>query len=263
MSLDMHSETAAAVRAELAAIGTRRSALQRRQRRTRVITSVVAIATVAGATSAAALVSAGLPGTTTISALGTSTTVTRTGPALIDIGRAPATAGAVIVDITCLNDVGMVQMSTLDGGSGASCSRGRGPYHVANGRLPEAGTTTFSIQASPDTRWRATLQYASAVSSDWGVNAKGQTFGVDDASGNHPDLVPATASNGRRGWALWSEYIAAEKTATVNVYESDGTTIIGRTQVTVRVGEEVPLDQGLVDEWNSVQKATPAPHDAR
>lgn len=254
MSIDMNPDAAAAVRSELAAIGTRRSTLQRQQRRARLGVSIVSVAAIAVTTSAAALVVTGLPGTTTTAAVGRATTVTHTGSALIDIGQAPDTAGAVIVDITCRNDVGMVQVLTVGGGaSGLSC-RDEGTMRVVDGRLPERGTTMFSIEASAGTRWTATLQYATAVTSDWAVNDKGQTYGVPNASG-HPDLVPGRADNGREGWVLWSEPDGGD------VYESDGTTVVG--QWTAGVADEVPLDQRYIDEQESVQTATPSPSEAR
>lgn len=250
MSIDMNPEAAAAVRSELAAIGTRRSALQRQQRRARIAVSIASVAAIAVTTSAAAVVVAGLPGTTTTAAVGRTTTATHTGPALIDIGQAPDTAGAVIVDVRCLNDVGMIQVPTVgDGGTGLIC-REKGTMRIVDGRLPERGTTTFSIEASAGTRWTATLQYANAVTSDWAVNDKGQTYGVPNASG-HPDLVPGTADNGRKGWVLWNEPDGGD------VYESDGTTVVGHW--TVRVAEEVPLDQRYIDEQESVQTARPSP----
>lgn len=257
---DMHAGAAATVRAELAAIGTPGSRLQRAQRRTRVTASVVGVAAVALATSAAALVVTGMPGSTATDALGVTTTVTRTGPALVDIGRAPETAGAVVVDVTCLSDAGMVQVPTGDGttGTGVSCS-GDGPHrlHVVDGQLPSAGTTTFPVSSSPGTRWHAVLQYASSVTSRWSVNAKGQTFGIENQHG-HPDLVPGRADDGRLGWVLWSETAGADQPGTVDVYESDGETVIGRQTADAGTLPELPLDQRSIDELNSVSApATP------
>lgn len=254
MSTDMHPDTAAAIRSELSAIGTRHSNLQRRQRRARIAVSIAAVAAVAVTTSAAALVVAGLPGTTTTAAVGRTTTVTHTGPARVDIGDAPEGAGAVIVEVTCRNDVGMVTVPTAgQGASGVHC-RMRQTMRVVDGRLPEHGTTTFSVEASAGTRWTATLQYATAVTSAWGVNGRGQTYGVPNASGQ-PDLVPATADNGRKGWIRSTDVDGGD------VVESDGTTVIGHT--TVGVAEEVPLDQGIIDDLDSVRTAPPTPAPTR
>lgn len=263
---DMPAGAAATIRAELASIGTPGSRLQRAQRRTRVTASVVGVAAVALATSAAALVVTGMPGSTATDALGSTTTVTRTGPAQVDMGRAPETAGAVIVDITCLSESGMVQVPTGDGttGAGVSCS-GDGPHrlHVVDGQLPSAGTTTFPVSSSPGTRWHAVLQYASSVTSRWSVNAKGQTFGIENQHG-HPDLVPGRSDDGRLGWVLWSETAGAEEPGTVDVYESDGETVIGHQTAEAGTLPELPLDQRYIDELNSVSApatppATPAP----
>lgn len=256
MSVDMQTGAADAIRAELAAIGTRGSRLQRQQRRVRTATTLVAVAAVAVTTSAAALVASGLPGATTTSALGAETTATHTGPARIDMGTAPAGAGAVIVDLTCRNDVGMVQVQTRQGSSGLSCTSG-GSVRIPDARLPSRGSTQFGVEASPATEWTATVQYASAVTSAWGVNARGQTYGVENADG-HPDLVPATADDGRKGWALWTEWSAAEESGTVDVYESDGSTVIGHATVVVGA-DEVPLDQRYVDDLGSVATAAPTP----
>jgi hypothetical protein len=99
------------------------------------------------------------------------------------------------------------------------------------------------------------VQYASTGTSGWGVNAKRQTYGVENAAGR-PDLVPATADNGRKGWARWSDWFAAEKATTMSVFDSDGTTVIGHAEVVVGL-EEVPLDQRYIDGLSSVETATP------
>ncbi|PZF58724.1 hypothetical protein DEI81_14445 [Curtobacterium sp. MCBD17_013] len=261
MSIDMQPQTALAIRAELAAIGTRASGLQRRQRRARVTAALVGVAAVGLTTSAAALVASGVPGSTTTAAIGAATTATHTGPALVDIGKAPDRAGAVIVDITCLNHVGMVKVSTVDGGGAGYSCRDGGSMHVTDGRTPAEGRSRFSIEASPGTRWRAVLRYASSVTSVWGLNAEGQTYGVENKHG-HPDLVPATADNGREGWVFWNDVDLAEETATVDVYESDGETVIGHTTVIVGL-PGVPLDQRYIDDLDPVRTASPSPHGTR
>lgn len=103
------------------------------------------------------------------------------------------------------------------------------------------------------------MQYASAVTSEWSVNANGQTYGVENASG-YLDLVPARADNGRRRWARWDQWSTAEKTATAtaDVHESDATAGIRHAEVVVAV-DEVPLDRGLIDDLESVQTNEPDP----
>lgn len=146
-------------------------------------------------------------------------------------------------------------LARLTGDSGLSCRDG-GSVRIPDGALPASGSSTFGVQASPGTEWTATLQYASTVTSAWGVNAKGQTYGVENDSG-HPDLVPATADDGTRGWALWDEWAAAEQSGTVDVYASDGTTVVGHARVSIGELDEVPLDQRYVDDLDSVATAPP------
>jgi len=257
MTLDMQPETVAAIRAELAAIGTGHSGLQRRQRRARVTASLVGVVAVAVSTSAAAVVVAGLPGTTTTTRTGAITTVTRTGPALVDLGRAPDGAGAVVVDIACISRTGAVQVATEDGTTAEAvhCGHGgTGRLHVTDGALPADGSSRFAVDASPGTTWRAVLQYATSVTSAWATNARGQTYGVENAHG-HPDLVPITTDDGRTGWAPWDEVV--DQSAPVVVTESDGVTVIGRSTAPDTSVPEVPFDRSYLDDLDTV--ATPTP----
>ena len=261
MTTDMQPATSAAIRAELTAIGTRGSGLQRRQRRARVTASLIGVAAIAITTSAAALVAANTPGSTVTDDLGATTTVTRTGPALVDIGQAPPLANAVIVDITCLSTSGNVMFDTLGGTqSGVSCGIADPGDHmrISDAELPANGTTILSVDASPQAKWRAVFHYATSTTSDWGVNANGQTYGVENHKG-HPDLVRARADNGQWGYVFWKESVEAEQPATVNVYKSDGHTVVGRQTASTATAPAVPFDQGLADDINSVATPTPTP----
>lgn len=261
MNTDMQPATSAAIRAELSAIGTRGSGLQRRQRRARVTASLIGVAAIAITTSAAALVAANAPGSTVTDDLGATTTVTRTGPSLVDIGQAPPLANAVIVDITCLSSSGNVMFDTLGGTqSGVSCGIADPGDHmrISDAELPANGTTILSVDASPQAKWRAVFHYATSTTSDWGVNANGQTYGVQNYKG-HPDLVRGRADNGLLGYVFWKESVEADNLTTVNVYKSDGHTVIGHQKQSVGNAPEVPLDQGLIDDLNSVATPTPAP----
>ncbi|BDZ51444.1 hypothetical protein GCM10025867_36850 [Frondihabitans sucicola] len=256
---DMNPSAADAIRAELSAIGTKGSYLQRRQRRGRAVVALAGLVVIAGATTGAAIAAINLPGSTTTAPLGTVTNATGTGPAFVDLGPVPKQAGSVMVTITCLNDVGTVIVATTTpgGGEGVACAGGRGrPIKVRDAQLPAAGSTEIGIASSPTTKWKVTAQYASSATSPWGVNASGQTYGVENQHG-HPDLVPATADNGKKGYVFWQESMGAEKTTTFDVYESDGKTVIGHTSVEVGTGAgaSVPLDPRLFP----TDIATPTP----
>lgn len=229
----MNDQVADAVRAELALIGTRDSTLQRTQRRSRSSLVAVGILTLAGLVTGAALVVDSFPGTTTVTPIGTVVAGAGTGTGVIDLGPKPPLADSVVVDVTCISAVGEVSvLTTPDDGmpgpdrAGVMCSVRDTPMHVDNGLLPRDGTTTFTVTADPGTSWKVTASYATSTATEWGVNAQGQTFGVPNSHGT-PDLVPARATNGAEGYVSDAELMGFEGAGTINVYESDGVTVIG------------------------------------
>ena len=84
---------------------------------------------------------------------------------------------------------------------------------------------------------------------EYATNAAGETYG-SPANGEVPDLIPTFADNGELGYVRVSELdqernlarssADAEATFAINVYESDGETVVGELTIT---------------------KDTPGPHD--
>ncbi len=232
---EMDPQLASAVRAELLAIGTKHSRLQRQQRRTRALAIGIGLVVMAGATTGAAIAVNNVPGTTTVESLGGITTAIHTGTGTLDLGPVPAKAGAVIVNLTCLNRKGTVTVQTKPQSRDSSaafvtlyCGKGRTrPAHITDGLLPKPGSTTITITADPGTKWKATAEYANSTTSAWGVNAHGQTYGLCDYDGC-PDLIAAQVINGEEGYVSSEEWNAFEGSGYIKVYKSDGTTVIGR-----------------------------------
>ena len=223
---------AAAIESELAAIGTADSRLERNQRRARRF--AVVLSTLAGAAmlTGGAIVASGFPGETTTTPIGGVITGTYTGTASLDLGIAPADAGAVILDVTCIDGGGVITVPLNGHGADAvswDCDVRTGATHIGNGRLPDPGSTTITITADAGTRWSVTAQYATTSTTDWGVNDNGQTYGVPNEKGL-PDLSPALATNGKVGYIVNRELLSFREgeEGFINVYESDGTTVIGR-----------------------------------
>ncbi|NHF61848.1 hypothetical protein [Microcella pacifica] len=246
---EMDTEFARGVRAELTAIGTKDSRLQRHQRRARAVAVSVGAVVMVGALTGAAVVISNLPGTTTVVPLGNIVTAAHTGTASIDLGSAPANATVVVIDLTCVSGDGRVTALTVPSagsegadGSGVHCAIGQ-TAHIENGLLPAAGTSSITITADPGTAWSATAQYGTSSTTEWGVNANGQTYGVPNVNGV-PDLTPARASNGAWGYVFAEELSAMDQEGFINVYESDGTTIIG--QQAFHISENIPLDPRLI-----------------
>ncbi len=221
---------AAAVERELSAIGTKGSRLQRQQRRVRGIALGFGSVALVGALTGAAILVATLPGTTTTTPIGEVVSGSYVGTATIDLGPVPAHAGAVILDITC-TEGGNIEVPTgrdVQTGATWNCSNPirNDTVHIEDGRLPSDGL--FTVTADAGTAWTIKAQYASAVTSAWKVNANGQTYGVPNESGV-PDLSAAQATNGEVGYILQDELwgFTGDK-GFINVYESDGTTVIGQ-----------------------------------
>jgi len=222
---------AAAIERELRAIGTPTSRLQRHQRRARVLTISLGSVVLAGTLTAGAIVVSNLPGWTTVTPLGEVVTGSYTGTANVELGTPPADAAVVILDVTC-TDGGAMEVPLAGEGHVVSwdCSdpiRQADTAHIRDGRLPANGTTFITITADPGTEWTVTAQYGTSDTTAWGVNANGQTYGVPNENGV-PDLVASMATNGKQGYTSEEEMMAFEGEGFINVYSSDGTTVIGK-----------------------------------
>ncbi|WP_460627483.1 hypothetical protein [Intrasporangium mesophilum] len=106
------------------------------------------------------------------------------------------------------------------------------------------GQHTITITADADASWRITTRYISTRVTAWGVNAKGETYGVMNDKGE-PDLQLVVATNGRDGYVYTRDLNtaggpppadpaeAAERSRAmsagipITVYQSDGETVIG------------------------------------
>lgn len=248
---ELDTDFAAAIRGELAAVGTKASRLQRRQRRTRLaVAGVIAIG--AMATTGAAIAVTGFPGTTTVAPIGTVVAVARTGTATIDLGPAVHGANTVILDVTCISGTGAISVPSTSGFSqdaagkttpmvGTSewdCATRPTTVHIKNGFLAP-GSTSITVSAEPGTAWKALARYGGATTTSWGVNAHGQTYGAPNAKNGFPDLQGAQATNGRLGFISVKEFSAFRGIGCIDVYEADGSTVIGRFGIgTVSCGSD-------------------------
>jgi hypothetical protein len=187
------------------------------------------------------------PGAPLDTQLGNIIVVTRTGSATIDIGPAPATATNVSLTLTCLS------VGTFDfpDGSSMTCSP---PLSTAAGSgqstevIPlQPGQHTVTIDTSANASWTLQATYVNRVTTSWGTNASGQTYGVTNQNGT-PDLVAVSIDQGKvQGYVKASDincasgnYVvhspaqalawdAASKNRNISipVYESDGKAVIG------------------------------------
>lgn len=208
----------------------------------RVALAIVLVAAGTGIAAAAAVLSLWPPGSPVITPLSSPTTVTGTGTQTITLGARPQAANAIDLAFRCLS-AGTFRFAD---GSSAQCDQPDSGSSTMTAALPlSPGQNSATITAAAGERWEATVFYASATVSPWKTNASGQTYGAINLHGT-PDLVAVIATDGRQGYvyasqlnppppaspaAALAQQAANTKGEYIPVYESDGTTVIGRFEV--------------------------------
>jgi hypothetical protein len=238
-----------ALRAELVARVD--ASLARRPRKHRRLWLGVGAVVVVGMLGTAAAVAGGvlpLPGGQAVTVLAAPVTETHTGTATVDLGPAPDGVTNVALQLRCLTagtfgfpDGASIRCSDSDANSRTG---------IATYSLPLApGQHAITIGAEPGTRWQLTATYVTQKTSAWGVNADGNTYGIQNEKGV-PDLIAVSATNGRDGYVKRTELDAADgteaarhftspqdalrwqeerkgKSVSIPVYEADARTVIG------------------------------------
>jgi hypothetical protein len=219
----------------------------RRRWRWRVGTGVfVGVTLVAGGVALASGVFSN-PGAPVNTPLGTVVTATRTGTGTVYLGAPPATATDVSLALTCLTP----GTFTFPDGSSASCKESDIDRPPNLRRVSEVvplatGVDSVTITTSPDASWTLQATYVNQVTTSWGVNASGETYGVANQNGT-PDLVAVIANDEKtHGYAKESDLncaaggdvsspaealvwdtVSKNRNVSVPVYDSNGTTVIG------------------------------------
>jgi hypothetical protein len=108
------------------------------------------------------------------------------------------------------------------------------------------GVHTVTISTSANASWSLQAMYVNQVTTSWGVNASGKTYGVQNQNGT-PDLIAVVIDQGKtQGYVESSELncagggdveslaqalkwdkVSQNRNVSIPVYESDGTTVIG------------------------------------
>jgi hypothetical protein len=102
----------------------------------------------------------------------------------------------------------------------------RVPAPKVAGPLEQAEEELLAFYSLPHEHWPK-LRSTNPLERAWGVNADDQTYGAINDRGT-PDLVAAVATNGRSGYVYASQLMSEASGVTLNVYESDGKTPIGK-----------------------------------
>lgn len=244
MNPQMDTTYAQALRSALVAhVATEQSRRWSRWRR-RLVGAGAAFVLVGGGVAVAATVwPQTRPGADWVTDLSPGMTVTRTGGATVNLGTPPSGTTNIELQLTCLSsgqfyfsDGAYLDCTAADAASGTSTAG----YTLA---VRPGQNSTRITTGTPGARWRLTVNYSHHAPTPWATNAHGQTFGVGNDHGQEPDLLAVIATNGRAGYAYSSELDGPMPTSraqalawqkenaghgrTINVYESDGTTIIG------------------------------------
>jgi hypothetical protein len=180
------------------------------------------------------------PGGDRVTVLASPVTAAGAGTQTIDLGPPPRGATAINISFTCLT----VGNFTFADGADVRCDRAdvrRRSPPVATYTIPIArGRNSTTITTTPHARWRLIATYALVTTTAWGINASGQTYGVQNQHGI-PDLIAVIATDHRSGYVYAGQLDAplpktpsqavAQNNApprTLTVYKSDGKTPIGR-----------------------------------
>ncbi len=190
-----------------------------------------------------------LPGATTAIDLSEPIAVTGTGTGTVDLGSRPDGATAANVSVVCLT---AGRIAYPDGAS-IVCDAPASESEIADPRSAnfglidlDPGQTSLRFRAKADVGWKVVANYVRTETSEWGVNAKGETFGVQ-RDGRSPDLIAVVTTDGKQGYAYVKDLDGPMPTTpadaraqqeanegqsrSVPVYESDGETIIGEYTV--------------------------------
>jgi hypothetical protein len=231
MSMQPDEQFVAALRGVLQTRLDEVTAVRRRRHRFTLGAAVLAfLGILSGAGVAVSAATGHLPGSTVSTTLGPRVTEAHTGSAEIELGTPPENANTIRYRLHCLT------AGRFTGGQGIfTCGQADA---TAIGAVPIApGVHSLSITTSNTTQWTISAWYSDDEISDLAVNASGQTYGAENTK-EQPDLIAATATNGKNGYISRAELHTVDGTDHlgenigtvhyINVYESDGKTVIGK-----------------------------------
>lgn len=189
-----------ALRAELVA-GVHRTSPGRARRHTRLWLGggVLAGACLLGGIGAAASGLFQIPGGQEVTPLASPVTESYTGTAAVDLGEPPAGTTDIELTLTALTP-GWFEFS-----NGASCSyteiESDTRLNYCQYTIPlNPGQKSVVIETGPESRWQLTARYIKQERTELGVNAKGETYGMESPENGVPDLIGVTGTNGASGF---------------------------------------------------------------
>lgn len=192
-----------------------------------------------------------IPGAPVVSLLGTAVSQTVDGAAEIELNPVAGTTH-VRVTVTCLTagtiSWGLSPENNPSSSCDAAASRSR---DGSSFDFAVDGPSRLYVSSVDGVQSIVTYQYTAQLETAWGVNQRGETFGVVKPGFGEPDLLLATATNSTVGYVYASELAQADgsaaaaafnspeealewqesmkgKTITINVYKEDGISVVGQ-----------------------------------
>lgn len=194
-----------ALRAELVSqVKKETPAAKRRRTRVWLGTGVLAGAGLLGIGAAAAGLFV-IPGGERVTPLASPVTTTYAGTATVELGTPPEGTTGIQMELRCLTPGSF----EFPDGASSSCSE----QDAASDRLGWSGYTiplapgqdSVTIKAGPEARWQLTAEYVKQERTPLGLNAKGETYGLESQENGTPDLIAVMATNGQPGYAYASD----------------------------------------------------------
>jgi hypothetical protein len=145
-----------------------------------------------------------IPGGLEVTPLASPVTESYAGTAAVELDEAPAGATDIEMTLTALTP------GWFEFPNGASCSYTEVDieqqlnfcrYTMAL----EPGQTSVTIGAEPTSRWQLSAKYVKQERTELGVNAKGETYGMESPENGVPDLIAVMATNGATGYVYAKE----------------------------------------------------------
>lgn len=180
-----------------------------------------------------------VPGSEEATPLASDITRTYAGTATVELGAAPQGATSIEMELTCLT---AGHFEWPDGAS-LECSAADAVHRTTAGYTLQLspGQRAVTIKTDAGNRWQLTVRYVKQQRTDWGINAKGQTYGVEIPGKGSPDLIAVQATNGKNGYVYGKDLQGPQPTSPddaaknftsrpprdIPVYLSDGETQIG------------------------------------
>ncbi|MBT2535124.1 peptidase M56 family protein [Arthrobacter sp. ISL-69] len=140
-----------------------------------------------------------LPGTEQVTPLASPVTETYTGTATVELGEPPEGTTGIDLKLIALTP----GWFGFPGGASASFTEVDATARLNEWRytIPlTPGQHSVTITTDPESRWQLTAKYVKQVRTALGVNAKGETYGVESPENGTPDLIAVMATNGASGY---------------------------------------------------------------